>query len=140
MPLIAQHSECLQGFKRGRQETLQSMEQEIAKAARVAYANESLADEKRRVGELAKEIDTLRKTQIRSVAPTGCSADIGVVHRVVKCSPPIRDTECKQEEAAYLACTPDSSNRQCAEVIRQYKACADTIVAKLVNPRSQRLQ
>lgn len=52
------------------------------------------------------------------------------------CRPPVRKTECQDEEAAFLACKPDTANKLCGEPVRAYVQCADRVLLRLMNPSS----
>lgn len=155
---------CVQGYKHGRDDALSSLEDEIKRTARTAYAQLVLEEEARRAAELGAAVTQLERVRPRCVVVTAavrllCSPARRSRHRgasralvATRSTPPpslppphhhrpcstaaARAGECVAEEDAVVACTPDGGNEYCAAPVRAYVLCADRVLFRMMNPIS----
>ncbi len=102
-----------QGFKRGSEEALTRIDEEVERHARAAFAHAVLQEEGQRGAALEAEAARLGKALYRA---------------------PLRPTECAAEEAGVLACDPRTDRRRCQAEREAYEKCAEKLRASLMRP------
>lgn len=108
-----------EGYNLGRNDAMGSLEEEIKRQAKAAYAQIVIDEEKERSKHVAAEVASLERKYQR---------------------PPARKPECQAQEAALLACTPGAENNFCVESTRAYVQCADSVLLRLMNPGAAALR
>ena len=141
-----------QGYAHGRDDALASLDEEIRRQAGRAYASLALEDETARAAALDAALQRLEATGPRCVPPTlpagGWHSPPPLPRALMRLTPSAAPTlapppsrkasaraasECKAEEAAFLACTP-SAAEDCAAPVRAYVRCADDVLFRMMNP------
>ena len=139
--------DAAQGYQHGVAETLAKVDDQVAKQARVAFADYAREEERARAVLVERNIAKLSEVQYRcGVAPAheslAFNLDIAIILRhtvciyflLCACRPPQHAPECVAEEAAVLVLDPRVHSKEHSNAITAYAHCANAVQSRLMNP------